>query len=285
MGAMIRRNLKVFFRDKSAVFFSMLAVIIVIALYAVFLGDTITRGMEDIEGIGFLMNSWIISGILAVISMTSTLGAFGVMVEDKAKKIMKDFTVSPIKRGSLAGGYVLSAYCVGVIMSLVALVIGEIYIIASGGEILSVENMVKVVGGILLSVLSSGSIVFLIVSFIKSQNAFGTVSTIIGTLIGFLTGVYIPIGTLPEAVGNVIRVFPVSYSASYFRTVMTEQPAAISFDGAPGEVLKDFNAELGINFQFGDHTTSLTTCVIVMIATAAVFFMLSLALTAKKRRE
>lgn len=284
MGAMIRRNLKVFFRDKSAVFFSLLAVIIVIALYAVFLGDTITSGMEEIEGIGFLMNSWIISGILAVISMTSTLGAFGVMVDDKSKKIMKDFTVSPIKRGSLAGGYVLSAYCVGVIMSLVALVIGEIYIVASGGDILSAENMAKVVAGILLSVLSSSSIVFLIVSFIKSQNAFGTVSTIIGTLIGFLTGVYIPIGTLPEAVGNVIRVFPVSYSASYFRTVMTEQPAAISFDGAPASALKEFNTELGINFQFGDHTTTLATCVIVMIITAAVFFTLSLAVMAKKRK-
>ena len=94
MWAMTKRNLKVFFRDRSSVFFSLLAVFIIIALYAVFLGDTITGGMEDVDGIDFLMNSWIIAGILAVISMTSTLGAFGIMVEDRAKKIVKDFTRS-----------------------------------------------------------------------------------------------------------------------------------------------------------------------------------------------
>ena len=61
MWAMTKRNLKVFFRDRSSVFFSLLAVFIIIALYAVFLGDTITGGMEDVEGIDFLMNSWIIA--------------------------------------------------------------------------------------------------------------------------------------------------------------------------------------------------------------------------------
>ena len=40
MWAMTKRNLKVFFRDRSSVFFSLLAVFIIIALYAVFLGDT-----------------------------------------------------------------------------------------------------------------------------------------------------------------------------------------------------------------------------------------------------
>ena len=128
--------------------FSLLAVFIIIALYAVFLGDTITGGMEDVEGIDFLMNSWIIAGILAVISMTSTLGAFGIMVEDRAKKDRQGFYGVPIGRGSLAGGYIFCAFAVGVIMSLLALVAGEIFIVASGGEVLSMENMLKVIGGI-----------------------------------------------------------------------------------------------------------------------------------------
>ena len=132
--------------------------------------------------------------------MTSTLGAFGVMVEDRAKKISRDFSVSPLRRGDIAGGYILCSVCVGIIMSLVALVIGELYIVAAGGELLPMENMLQVIGGIFLSVFSSSSIVLFIVSFFKSQNAFGTASTIIGTLIGFLTGVYIPIGSLPDAV-------------------------------------------------------------------------------------
>ncbi|CAK7023873.1 MAG: hypothetical protein DELT_03324 [Desulfovibrio sp.] len=284
MWAMTKRNLKLFFRDRGAVFFSLLSVLIIIALYAVFLGDTITGGMKDVKGVDFLMNSWVIAGILAVISMTSTLGALGIMVEDRAGKIMKDFTVSPLKRGSLAGSYIFCAFAVGVIMSLVALVVGEIFIVASGGEVLSAENMLKVVGGIFLSVLSSSSIVLFLVSFFKSRNAFTTASTVIGTLIGFLIGVYIPIGSLPEAVQGVIKVFPVSYSASFFRTVMTQQPAAVSFDGAPAGMLKEFNTELGVQFEFDGKMTTLAVCVIVMVVTAAVFYALSIWNLSRKKK-
>ncbi len=281
---MAKRNIKVFFRDRSSVFFSLLAVFIIIALYAVFLGDTITSGNENVPGIDNLVNSWVIAGILAVISMTSTLGAFGVMVEDRAKKISKDFSVSPLRRRDIAGGYILCSVCVGIIMSLVALVIGELYIVAAGGELLPTENMLQVIGGIFLSVFSSSSIVLFIVSFFKSQNAFGTASTIIGTLIGFLTGVYIPIGSLPDAVQGIIKAFPVSYSASLFRTSMLEQPMAVSFDGAPASAVENFTHEMGVNFQFGDFTTTITTCIIVLFATAAIFYTLSILNLSRKRK-
>ncbi len=39
MTIFIKRNLKVFFRDRAAVLFSLLAVFIIIGLYALFLGD------------------------------------------------------------------------------------------------------------------------------------------------------------------------------------------------------------------------------------------------------
>jgi multidrug/hemolysin transport system permease protein len=39
MRAFTVRNLKVFFRDKSSVFFSLLSAIIIIGLYVLFLGD------------------------------------------------------------------------------------------------------------------------------------------------------------------------------------------------------------------------------------------------------
>ena len=39
MNTFIKRNVRLFFRDRSAVFFSLLAVLIIIGLYALFLGD------------------------------------------------------------------------------------------------------------------------------------------------------------------------------------------------------------------------------------------------------
>ncbi len=283
-AALTGRNLKIFFRDKTSVFFSLLAVLIIIALYAFFLGDVLKEGLPNVDGAGELMNSWIIAGILAVISMTSTLGAFGVMVEDRARKMYKDFDVSPIGRGAISGGYVASAYCVGVIMSLVALVIGEIYIVASGGAPLSPEAVFMAVGTILLSVLASSAIVFFIVSFFKTMNAYSTASTVIGTLIGFLTGMYINIGSLPEGVQSVIKAFPVSYSAVMFRNIFMEKPMAEVFSGAPAGVVTDFKLSMGVEFSYGEYTSGTLLCVIVLLCTAALFYLLALANMSRKRK-
>lgn len=161
-----KRNLKLFFRDKSSVFFSLLAVLIVIGLYAFFLGNQLVNSFDNvsgikIEGTKFLMDSWLIAGILAVTSISTTLGAFGVIVDDKAKKIEKDFRCSPVSRSSIAGGYIISAFVIGVIMSVIAFAVGELYIVASGGEILPFVSILKVLGMILLTVLAGSSMMFL----------------------------------------------------------------------------------------------------------------------------
>ncbi|MGZ9584678.1 ABC transporter permease [Paenibacillus marinisediminis] len=272
-----KRNLKIFFRDKTAVFFSLLAVFIIIGLYVLFLGDAITSGMTDFgEHARFLIDSWIMAGLLAVTSITTTMGAFGVMVEDRSKKILKDFSASPIKRSSLAGGYILSSYIVGVIISLIALVLAEGYIKIYGGELLSFEALLKVLGIILLSVLSGSAMVYFLVSFFKSQNAFATASSVVGTLIGFITGIYIPIGNLPEAVQFIVKIFPVSHAGSLFRQVMMEEPMAAAFANAPSDAVEQFNEMMGVTYSFGDYTTGMGTSIIVLLLTTVLFYGLAI---------
>ena len=174
MIGMAKRNLKLFFRDKSAVFFSLLAVFIIIGLYALFLGDVWTGSMEGMPEVRVLMDSWILSGLLAVTSVTTTMGAFGTMVDDKAKNITKDFSSSPIGRGRLAGGYILSSFIVGVIMTLVALVLVQGYTLIEGGAFLGVIPLLKVIGLVLLTTFTNTSLVLFLVSFFRSSNAFAT---------------------------------------------------------------------------------------------------------------
>ena len=90
--------------------------IIVIALYILFLGDVWTDSL-DIEGSRYLMDSWIMSGVLAITSITATMGAFGTFVDDRAKGIIRDFNASPVKKYEMAGGYILSTFIIGIIMS------------------------------------------------------------------------------------------------------------------------------------------------------------------------
>ena len=94
MITFINRNLKMFFRDKTAVFFSLLAVFIVLGLYIVFLGDVWVDSFKEIKGAKNLMNCWIMAGLIGVTSVTANIGAFGIMVEDKSKNKIKDFILN-----------------------------------------------------------------------------------------------------------------------------------------------------------------------------------------------
>lgn len=283
MFNLAERNLKIFFRQKSAVFFSLLSIFIIIGLYVVFLGDVWVSEFELPEK-DTLMNNWIIAGIISTASITTTMGAFGIMVEDRARKNSKDFFSSPIKRSKIVGGYILSAYIIGVIMSIFAFILGEIYIIFNGGELLAPISMLKMLGIILVSVAASSSLVFFIVSFFSSNSAFTTASTVLGTLIGFITGIYLPIGTLPEAVQWVIKLFPVSHAAALMRQVMMETPMKLSFTGIPESYLARFKEMVGITYTYGDFTATTITYIMVLIGTAVLFFLLALCNVSRKKK-
>lgn len=278
------RNLKVFFKDKSSVFFSLLAVFIIIGLYVLFLGDVLSGNLSDLPGARFMMDSWIMAGMLAVTTVTTTMGAFGIMVQDKERKLIKDFAASPVKKSSIVGGYIMGALVIGIIMSLITLVLAELYIISGGGKLMDVPTLLKVLGLIILGTLCNTSMVLFMVSFFKSNNAFATASTILGTLIGFLTGIYIPIGSLPEGVQWVVKCFPVSHGAVLFRQVMMEAPMAESFAGAPVSAINEFKETMGVIFKFGDTTISPLTSIIILLATAVVFYGLSIISLSRKEK-
>lgn len=284
---LIKRNLKLFFRDRTSVFFSLLAVLIIIGLYVLFLGKMMIGGYEDLLGDNtrFIIDSWIMAGILSVTSITTTMGALGIMVDDKTKKILKDFYAAPLKRSHLACGYLINSFIIGVIMSIIALIIAEIYILANGGKLLDVMSLLKLLGVMLISVFASSSMVFFIVTFFKSSNAFATASTVIGTLIGFLTGIYIPIGSFPSGVQTVIKIFPISHAASLYRQIMMEAPMSETFANAPAQVLTDFKEMMGVTFFFGDKELSPLINILVLVVTGAVFLFLSVISISVKKRQ
>ncbi len=279
--SLVKRNLKLFFRDKVSVFFSLLGVFIIIGLYVIFLGKMMVSYTEDVIGdnASFLMTSWIMAGVISVTTITTCMGAFGIMVEDTALKKMRDFKVSPIKRSTLVISYIVSAMIIGIIMSIVTLILSELYIYLNDGEFLSFVAILKVLGLILLSVFSSSALVFLIISFIKSQNAFGTASSIIGSLIGFLTGIYIPIGNLPVGVQTVIKIFPLSHSGVMLRQVMMNE--AVDLEYLPDH----FKTFIGLNFEVNGEFLSNFVHIAYLLASGVVFYILAIVVVSKKRSK
>jgi multidrug/hemolysin transport system permease protein len=228
------------------------------------------------------MDSWIMAGLLSVTAVTTTMGALGTMVSDRSLKIVKDFKTSPMRDSSLTGGYILSAVLIGIIMSLAALVLAEIYIVASGGELLGGVALLKTLGLIVLSSLAGTSLMLFFTTLFRSQNAYSAAGTIIGTLIGFITGIYLPIGTLPNAVQWVVKCFPISHAAALFRQTMMSAPLEASFAGAPEQTVTEFSELMGVTFTFGSTTASPLASIIILLACSAAFFLLSLFVISRK---
>jgi multidrug/hemolysin transport system permease protein len=280
-GMIVSRNIKLFFRDKASVFFSMMAIIIIIMLYALFLGNIqvqeITRatGM-DADTAGWLVNSWILAGTLSVSTITVSLGAYGTMVEDVSRGRVKDFFVAPLKRGQLVAGYMVASALISAIMNVIAFIISEAYIVASGGELLSPIEMLEVLGILLLSIFAFSSFVCFITSFIKSVNAFAALSTIVGTLIGFLTGIYVPVGVLPEAIVTFMKFLPFTYTALWLREIFTAAPMAQVFTGPAAPAGEQYAVSQGIYMYFGDSRVEPWMMAIIIAASGVLFFLLSL---------
>ena len=272
MRAFAKRNLKLYLRDKSSVIFSLLAVFIVIGLYVLFLGDTYTNDLKEFEAAGELMDSWVMAGVLAITSMTTTLGMLVTMVHDKATGIEKDFYVAPVKRWKMGAGYMASAYLVGVVMSLIALCVAEAYIVSNGGRCMEPLALVQTFFAILLTSLMNTSIALFLVTLFQSIRAYTTANIILGTLIGFLTGIYLPIGSFPEAVQWIVKLFPVSHGALLFRNIMMKSVMDRAFDGVPVSVVKEIKEELGILYMFGDKEITPALSIGFMAAVALIFF-------------
>lgn len=273
------RNVKIFFRDRTSVFFSFLSVLIIIGLYVLFLGDTVIRSLaneiSDPEKARFFADTWIMAGVLVANSITSTLGALEVLVTDEYRGIGKDFLVSPLKRWQLVLGYILSTWIVGVITGFMVFAVSQAYIVMRGGELISAANAAKVLGLVLVNVLAFSAFNFLVVSFFKTNAAFSTFSTLVGTLIGFVTGVYVPIGALPDVIQKLVLLVPATHGASIMRQLYMDASLASAFQGAPVELASEFSRIYGITLRLDGSALSIPTMIGYIAITGAAFFVLS----------
>lgn len=230
------------------------------------------------------MNCWIIAGLIGVTSVTANMGAFGTMIEDKSKNKIKDFYVSPIKKSKIVGGYIISSFIVGSMMSVVTLIISQIYLVYSGVDVLNFKELTEVFLIILMTSLSNSAMILFIVSLFSSEKAFSTASTIVGTLIGFITGIYLPISMLPDSVQIIVKLFPTSHGISILRQIFMKKQMDISFADVPTNYINEFKESMGVVYYINDKLVSNTASVFILIASTIIFFFLAVLILYKKKK-
>lgn len=289
MLALIKRNIKIYLRNRGAWLASLLTVFIIIGLYALFLGDQLSSGFEGIglEEPRLLTDSWIMAGIISIMPLSISLGAVSI-VNDRSKGLIKDFYCSPISRSKITLGYILSLAIISFLITVIGFALGEIYITANGGELLSLTDMLRVLGIIAIDDLATTSIVMFIAMFITSESAYSAICTVIGTVSGFITGIYIPVGALPEGVAAAVKCFPISHAGSMLRQIFTADAIAECTKNIPADIKPDvidqINSEMGIIYSFGEHSVTNFESMIILAVTAVVFFVLT-ALAARRKKR
>lgn len=284
--SLVQRNSKVFRRDKTQVFFSLLSVIIVIVLYAVFLQkmqvDAIERITVATPELITMVNEWLVAGLLSMIAVTTTLGAYGIAIKDQETKAQADFLTAPLSRATIQMSYVLNALIIGSIFSFIALIGCEIFIVATGGKLLSLEHFVQVLGILFLSVLLASVFNLFLSLFVSTQNAFSTLGTIVGTVLGFLCGVYVPLGALPGFAQNLIMYFPISHTTVLLRNTFMESSIANVFKDVPASYVEDYKINFGIVYELQGNILSTSTSIIVIVGTILVLAIVSILLFKRK---
>jgi multidrug/hemolysin transport system permease protein len=256
-----RRNLRIFFRDRAGVFFSLLSALILIALYALFLGGLQVDNLAErfpsaTDGeIQAFVDAWVFAGITMITTLTTGLAALSVFVEDSASARFKDFLVSPIRRSSIIFGYMISSFVVALVMTAVVVIVSQLYTVMRGNPAMTPPGMVLTVGYVVAAAASFSALSGFVVTFLSSNSAFAALSTIVGTIIGFFAGAYIPAGTLPQGVVTVMNALPFAQAAMLLRQPFTAEAAqALTNDNEIAE--KTLNEFYGIAISVGDLEVS-----------------------------
>ena len=277
MTGVVKRGLKLYYKDKASVFFSLLGVLINFMIFALFIQrgtveELMVNSTLSTELATGLANAWIIAGLIAVASVTTGMGALEIMIADRERGQIKDLMITPLKDWQITGGYMLTSYTVSVIMSVGMCFIGELYIVANGGRILNTREILHVLCIILLAGFSSSAFICFMTSLLRSISSFSTASILLGSLVGFLIGNYIPVGFMPSAIQYIVKCFPVSHAAVLLRQILMQDVFQVIGDT---EMILSVKQVMGVEYYSNGKPEGMAFHLAVLVITGLVFFALA----------
>lgn len=286
--SLTKRNCLVFLRDRAAVFFSLLAMFIVLMLMAVFLGnmneDNVILLLEEYGGVRDasldaehareLIQYWTLAGLLVVNALTVTISVIGNRVTDISEGKLASFYSAPVSRNIIALSYVASAVLIGIFLCTLTLAVVLCYIMAMGGTMLGIGALGKIFALTLLNVCIFSVIMYLLALFIKSSSAWSGIATVAGTLVGFVGAIYLPMGFLPEGVATVLKCTPILHGTSLMREICCEEILKTTFDGLPAQVLAEYKEYMGIQVKMGEEPASAAFQVLFLAGCGIIAFII-----------
>jgi len=270
IAALTKRHMQVFFRDKGAVFFSLLSPLIIFLLFFLFLGASQLTSLKDSlphvddDKLSLFLNSWVYAGIVMTTTITTGLAALGVFVADRESRRFTDFAVSPVPRWKIVTSYLLATASIATIITTIVYIAAQIHLIVQGAPVPTPELAMQTVGKYLLTAFSFTALSSLVVTFIKSNAAFTSLNVIVGTGIGFLGGIYVPLGIMSVSVANVLNALPFAQAAVLLREPFVAVPLERIGEGQPAQVVERLTETYGLQAIIDGHVLSSSTIAVLL---------------------
>ncbi len=259
LGNMIRRNCKLFFKDKGMFFSSLITPVILLVLYASFLAkvyrDSFVSAMP--EGFGIdpslidaTVGGQLISSLLAVCCVTVAFCSNLLMVQDKISGARRDITVSPVKGSVIAVGYFTASAVSTLIISFTAMGVCLLYLLKMGWY-MSLADVMFVVLDVTLLTLFGVALSSCVNFFLSTQGQSSAVGTIVSAGYGFLCGAYMPISNFSDSLQKVLSFLPGTYGTSLVREhALGGVYREMSKVGFPSEVVEGIKDSIDCNMYF-----------------------------------
>ncbi len=278
LSALVKRNTKLFFKDKGMFFTSLITPLILLVLYATFLGNVYRDSFAMSVPTGVIIPPEVLDGcvggqlfasLLAVSCITVSFCSNFLMVQDKVTGARGDLLMTPVKKSTMAMGYYISTVLSTLLVCFVAGGACLIYI-AFTGWYLSFLDVLLILGDILLLVLFGTALSSIINYFLSSQGQISAVGSIVSAGYGFICGAYMPISQFGDGLQKVLSFLPGTYGTSLLKNhalqgVFKEMETI----NIPTEAIEGMRKAIDCNFQFFGHDVSIVAMYAVLIGSVA----------------
>ena len=292
--AMLRRNVKLFFKDKGMFFTSLITPMILLVLYATFLAnvyrDSFLSGMpagitlaEDI--LDGLVGGQLVSSILAVSCVTVAFCSNFLMVQDRANGTARDLGMCPVKPAVLSVSYYGATLISTGIICFAAMAACLGYVAVTGWY-LSAMDVVSMALDVLVLVLFGTALSSVVNFFLSTQGQISAVGSIVSAGYGFICGAYMPVSSFGSGLQKVVYFLPGTYGTSLLRNhalggVFSEMES----QGIPGEVLASMKDLLDCNVYFFGTAVSVPVMYAIVIGVGAALLGVYVLLNARRKRS
>lgn len=277
---LIKRNIKLYFKDKGMFFTSLITPAILLVIYGTFLSnvyndifrDSLTAAGATVSDrlIGGCVGGELISSILAVSCVTVAFCSNFLMVQDKVSGSRRDLTISPVKSGRLALSYYIANLISTLIVCYTATGICLLYLWRVGWY-LSLIDVLLLVLDVFLVTLFGSALSSVINLFLSSQGQISAVGTIVSAGYGFLCGAYMPISSFSDGLQKVLSFLPGTYGTSLIRNhCLSGVFHEMENQGFPTEVVEGIKESIDCNLYFFGNQVEIPTMYLILCGTIAV---------------